>query len=121
MLLALILVACGTEEPAPPDPVDDTQLEDTGDTGLTDGETWVGFAKDFFATYCIGCHGGGARDFTKLPSVRDHAEQIRCRVSPDPLDGCDDPTSMPPSNRLQPSDEERLRIVAWIEAGLPRE
>jgi hypothetical protein len=88
------------------------------------GDTWESYAQGFFETYCVECHNrGGAtnRDYEMLSIVRDQASRIRCGVSPDELEGCGpgfpSPSQFPIGAGPFPSDDERRRIVAWLDNG----
>jgi len=99
-----------------------------GSAGGGSGDTWGNYAQGFFAMYCVECHGAGntMRDYTTIADVQvDHAE-IACGVATTKLSGCADfppPAQFPIDNATKdnpkPSDAERARLVAWIEAGLP--
>ena len=117
--------------------VDDTgrpQEDATSDTTPIDdapstGDTWTTFAQGFFTKYCTECHDTSdptGRDFTVFANVKSNAATIRCGVAPVKEPGCgtnpapkqfpiDDATGTNP----KPTDAERARIVAWIDAGLP--
>jgi hypothetical protein len=99
-----------------------------GGAGAT-ADTWANFAQGFFATYCIECHGAGdaLRDYTTIADVEVDQDSIRCGVSPTALSGCGTfppPGQFPIDNAAgdnpKPGDDERARLVAWIEAGLPQ-
>jgi hypothetical protein len=77
--------------------------------------------------YCVECHGASdpdGRDFTKLSIVQAQKDEIRCGVAPVQLKGC---TGFPPPHQFpvsnatgtnpKPTDAERDRLVAWIDAG----
>jgi hypothetical protein len=95
---------------------------DGGGGGAATGDTWSTFAQTFFDSYCVECHGADSatRDYTLLDQVIRDADEIRCGVAVDKIDGCPDfppPQQFPIGNGAMPSDEERDRLVAWIEAG----
>ena len=89
------------------------------------GDTWESFGKGFFATYCVECHTtGGKRDYSHSADVGRDAALIRCGTGPVKEPGCgafpgpkqfpiDDSTATNP----KPTDAERARLVAWIDAG----
>src|SRR5262245_17973393 len=62
----------------------------TGGAGGGTGDTWTNYAKGFFATYCIECHGAGdaLRDYTTLAGVAKESAEIRCGVGPVLESGC---------------------------------
>jgi hypothetical protein len=97
-----------------------------GDGG---GDTWANYAQGFFAMYCVECHNAAdptQRDYDKLADVMKDSATIRCGVAAVAQPGCG---SSPPPKQFpisdangtnpKPSDAERARIVAWIDAGLP--
>jgi hypothetical protein len=101
---------------------------------------WDGWAGEFFTQYCTQCHSPTAYctqchstddprtpDFTQKGQVVAHSAMIRCGVSvtQDPLWDCGtiQPEQFPlmttPQTNPLPSDEDRGRIVAWLDAGCP--
>jgi len=99
-----------------------------GSAGSIGSDTWESYAKGFFASYCIECHGAGnaTRDYTTLADVMRDKDTIRCGVSSVLESGCSGfppPSQFPIDNAThsnpKPGDDERARLVAWIEAGLP--
>jgi len=90
------------------------------------GDTWSNFAQTFFAKYCVSCHDGQAGingDFRNLSDVTAHEADIRCGIATSVLHGCDQsrypPRQFPIGTGPKPTDAERTRVVAWIDAGLP--
>lgn len=88
---------------------------------------WTSFAQQFFATYCVHCHGPGntKRDYSQDAQVQRDAMLIACGVTPgpQPLAGCPAapaPAQFPVGNGPFPTDDERNELVAWIAAGLPQ-
>jgi hypothetical protein len=97
-----------------------TQPQATPDGGAG-GDTWAGYAKGFFATYCTRCHSttltGAARNGAPVgynwddqASVNTHLDLIRDAVGVSVF--------MPPSPPT-PSCAERQRLVRWIDAAAP--
>jgi hypothetical protein len=96
--------------------------------------TWNNFAKGFFATYCVSCHNATTPDakadpeqnFNIYADVVAKDATIRCGVAPmnEVQSGCPT-TGFPPPHQFpigtgpHPSDAERLRIIAWINAKAP--
>ncbi|HZS38103.1 MAG TPA: hypothetical protein VFF06_14800 [Polyangia bacterium] len=126
LAFALFLSSCGGECAGDPcgGPFDlSTAPSDLAGAPAT---TYSNFAQNFFATYCVRCHpaaGESARDFTKLAVIQTNAHDIMCGVSPTALAGCSGnpaPAQFPIGNGPFPSDDERNRLVAWIQAGLPQ-
>lgn len=94
-----------------------------------DTDTWASWALGFFTTYCIECHDASnaqGLNFGSQSIVAAHKDVIRCGVSvaQQPSWGC--PAS-PAAKQFPirdssgtnpvPSDADRDRVVAWIEAG----
>ena len=104
-------------------------VEDSG--GASDGmatpDTWENYAKNFFATYCTSCHNPmdpTGRDYNIQVDVLSDKSAMRCGVasSQDPAWNCGpSPVAkqFPIGNGPKPSNAERARIVAWINAGEP--
>ncbi len=92
-------------------------------------DTWESWAlPSFFAVYCNHCHpatGQSMRDFSDYDTVADNFEHIRCGVAPKAVDGCDAghirPGHLPIGPGPYPSDDERWRLVDWMDAGMPRD
>ncbi len=140
-LLFLLPAACGDDaspadaspadaslpDAAPP-PADAASEADVVDSGVTldpdaaTADTWSSFAQGFFSDYCVACHAGGTRDYRSTLEVMRDSSTIACGVSPTPRASC---TGFPPPGQFpvgggpKPSDAERERLVAWIDAGLP--
>jgi hypothetical protein len=98
------------------------------------GDTWDGWVQGFVEKYCVVCHSSSdptGRDFTMLANVQKNASIIRCGITPpsgtwDPSWMCN--PSFPPKGQFPlstspvkppPTDAERYRIIAWINAGTP--
>jgi hypothetical protein len=116
--LLLLAAACGGGQPAvvPDAPVST--------------DTWTSWANGFTTTYCAAtCHApggtgvsGGEFDFTMYSKVYANRVAIRCGVAPAMLSDCSPfpaPKQFPCSGPL-PSDADRTRLVAWIDAGAPQ-
>jgi hypothetical protein len=111
-----------------------------GGSGTTD--TWCNYASGFFQTYCISCHypggegnpSGTSLDFNLYSDVSTNSATIRCGVAPsqDPSWNCTVPLKQFPLPntpcmngattscvRQYPTDQERSRLVNWINAGAP--
>jgi len=130
--ISVVLLACSSSD-AP----SSGQPGPSGGTGGSSGapsdsgsDTWSSFAEGFFATYCVSCHDGTKTtngspivgNFRNLADVMQHKTDIRCGVAPAVVQGCEQskwpPKQFPVGTGPKPTDEERARIVAWIEAGL---
>ena len=127
LLIALVL-GCGEKEPgqgansgtdtapAETDEPTDTSTEETGDTWTNFGAAWVD-------QYCVQCHASGNSDYTTHAGVQSDLDVIACGVSLVDRDGCGSwpgPGGFPaPGALAEPSDDERARLVAWIDAGAP--
>jgi len=115
MVIMLAQGACGSDDT-------DTAADATVATPIdaSTQDTWTSFASGFFETYCFECHGPGdsLRDYSLLPMVESETAKIRCGVSADSLAGCSIPArQFPIGSGPKPTDEERLRLVQWIEDG----
>lgn len=112
-------------------PATETASTDTSsiDTSMTEaGDTWESWAKGFFAKYCVECHGptSTTRKYTLLDDVKRDSLKIKCGTASVALAGCGSfppPKQFPINNASKtnpkPTDAERGRLVAWIEAGTP--
>ncbi len=116
LLLGLVcLTACGPETQETPD---DT---DSGDAEVA-ADTWDNFASEFMATYCVECHATAPKDFADPDQVAAFAETIRCGTASATLPDCSGwppATQFPVGSGPVPTDEERDRLTAWIDAGMP--
>jgi hypothetical protein len=102
-----------------------------GDAEAGAADTWASFAQGFFTQYCVECHGVSDPQglyFGVHANVVANASLIRCGVCvmQDPSWSC--PATLPAKQfpisdnagtNPKPSDAERNRIVAWIDAGSP--
>jgi len=94
-------------------------------------DTWASWGQGFFSKYCVECHAASdpkGLDFTQHSVVTANKDTIRCGVSvqQDPSWNC---AAFPPAKQFpisdqsmtnpKPTDAERDRAVAWIEAGCP--
>jgi hypothetical protein len=104
----------------------------SGDPSGTSGstaDTWENWAlPSFFAMYCNQCHpaaGQSMRDFSDYDTVAKNVEHIRCGTAPEAIEGCDaghiEPGHLPIGPGPYPTDEERWRLVDWIDAGMPQD
>ncbi len=110
----------GSEE----DPPEETPAEEAVDT-------WDNFAQDFFVSYCGPCHeeggaGAGGGLYANLEDVMEDADPIACGTTLSEQyreeRGCNYGRSagqFPAGNGPQPTEEERERLIAWIDAGMP--
>jgi hypothetical protein len=109
------------DEDSGPGPVD----AGGGEDAPAAADTWGSFAMGFFATYCVECHQDpvtvGRRDYRTIDHVRRDMARIRCGVAPTTAPGCTAPAPrmFPIGDGPFPSDDERQRLVDWIDAGLP--
>lgn len=99
-----LAASCGWEEmadyPCPP-----------GGTTLT----YDNFGKQFFAGYCVTCHGGpngySSRSFTDVATIRAQAADIFRNAARDN-------TTMPPGPDDPPKDQ-RYMLGEWLACGAP--
>lgn len=129
-LALLLVVGCGDDDATDTTDTDLGTAEDAGPVA-TDAsapvdapaaDSWSTFAMGFMATYCVECHDGGARDYRTIDEVRRDRDSIACGVSPTARAGCGSfpaPGQFPVGSGPSPNDAERLRLVDWIDAGLP--
>lgn len=112
-----LLAACGSSSAPKPDAPAAT-------------DTWTSWSQSFTMTYCSAtCHapggsgtGGGVYDFSQYANVYANRVAIRCGVSAVALADC---AGQPPPKQFPiaapyPTDAERTRLVAWIDAGAPQ-
>jgi len=125
------LPEAGQSEDATADPTPDTGAPDaTADVGAEPDavavDTWSTFAEGFMTTYCTSCHseaGIATADYTRYDMVLADQTTIRCGTSDIQLDDC--PVREPYTPRFPigpgpyPDGDERARLVAWFDAGLP--
>jgi hypothetical protein len=98
----------------------------SSESGGATMDTWESWAyPEYFTPYCIECHPGeSARDFSMYEVVVENVVHIRCGSAPEMLPDCDDhiePGHLPIGDGPFPTDDERWRLVAWIDAGMPRD
>lgn len=99
----------------------------SGGSGASDapsGDTWSSFASAWFATYCVECHDASSstRNYQAIADVKRDGDTIRCGVTPTALPECTGfppPAQFPIGTGPKPSDAERDRLVAWLDAGQP--
>lgn len=109
-------------------------MDNSGGTGGMEqpaGDTWENYASGFMSQFCVSCHnddnaGEASRDYHQLSNVMGESAEIACGLSKSEEDwsarGC---TGFPPARQFpvgdgdKPSDEDRDRLIAWIDAGLP--
>jgi hypothetical protein len=130
-LLVAAMLACSSSPSGSgtmPDASSDTSIPKSD---VVDHDTWANFAQGFFKTYCVECHNatkpaGGAQNFNEYADVKALASTIRCGVAPmGEFQSSCSKTAFPPPGQFPigtgpyPSDADRLRIIAWINAGLP--
>ena len=125
----LMLGGCDGGDPAPDGGADAaTPMADATvaipDAGTDAGpaDTWTTFADDFMQTYCVRCHSTSPKDFNLIADVRANTATIRCGVTDVALADCGGgppPRQFPVGSGPFPSDEERARLVRWLDAGAP--
>lgn len=138
VVVAFAAAACGTSSnPADAGGTDSGSPADSG-TGNDGGscpdagqDTWCNYVQGFFTTYCDSCHTPGGQgdpsganlDFTMFTDVQANALTIRCGVAEtqDPSWSCTVPAhQFPIGSGPFPSNADRSRIVAWVDAGTPQ-
>lgn len=120
----------GTDTPVTDDAGNDSGAPDVGTDGGPDSgpdsgpaDTYETFGMAFMTSYCVECHeaGSSVRDYSTIDNIRRDMVGIRCGVTAEPLDDCSGfppPRQFPVGSGPMPSDDERGRLVAWVEAGL---
>jgi hypothetical protein len=133
------LAACSSSSSSLSQPIAAT---DAGSDGF-DVDTWNNYAQGFFATYCVLCHSATVpspsmypnQNFNTYADVKGLAPTIRCGVAPAGQfqSGCPGApgvaSGFPPPGQFPikdsagtnpiPDSTDRLRIIAWINAGAP--
>ena len=131
LCLSLLSSACGasaTVDAGTDAPITDAPIAVDAPlaSDVPPADTWSTFAMGFFQTYCVECHAGppSGRDYRTIADVTRDAARIRCGTAPagETQSGCGSspaPGMFPIGAGARPSDADRRRLVAWIEAGLP--
>jgi hypothetical protein len=77
--------------------------------------TYDNFGEQFFASYCVRCHGAAngysSRAFTSVQAIRADRERIF-------VNAADDNTTMPPGPD-DPPESERKKLADWLACGAP--
>lgn len=77
--------------------------------------TYDNFGRDFFAGYCVRCHGGAnaysSRAFTTVESIRTQRDRIYANAAAGN-------TAMPPGPD-DPPESERDELAEWLACGAP--
>lgn len=77
--------------------------------------TYEGFAKGFFESHCVECHGGAhahsSTSYTTLKSIRADKERIF-------INAAADNTFMPPGPD-DPDEGQREALAVWLACGAP--
>jgi hypothetical protein len=127
-LLAAATIACSSSSPSNTNPMPDASSDTGGHAADAGTTTWDNYAEGFFKTYCVACHNAstmGMQNFNLYADVKGLDQTIRCGVTPKTEPQPDCASSMYPAGQFPigtgayPSDADRLRIVAWINAGAP--
>jgi hypothetical protein len=121
-------------EPEQEPPAEDGTATEDGaaeEPEVVEGDTWENFAMEFFVGYCSPCHddggsGAGGGLYYNMEDVIEDADPIACGVTLSEQyreeRGCNYGRSagqFPAGAGPKPTDEERERLVAWIDAGMP--
>ena len=100
---------------------------DDGSGDTVDQDYWEDWPQSvFFPTYCGSCHPAKTSsdsDWNIYEDVLSEYDHIYCGVGIDDVPECGDrlePGHLPRGSGPYPSDDERLRLVAWMDAGMPR-
>lgn len=105
---------------------------DPTDAGNPAADTWENFALPYMVKYCASCHnddnqGDAQRNYRMFAAVMNESEEIACGSAKsqevrDTLNcggGAPRARQFPVGNGPRPTDEERDRLVQWLQAGLP--
>jgi hypothetical protein len=97
------------------------------------GDTWTSWASpQFFQSFCVSCHRpdgqgdpSGGLDFNTYQDVSANAGLIRCGVARTQNADWNCPSNIvakqfPIDPGTKPSNEQRDRLVDWIDAGFPQ-
>jgi len=98
------------------------------DSGTAElGDYWEDWPRStFFPTFCNECHPSmdtHDHDFTIYEDVVEEYNHIYCGVGLEMVPECEDhhePGHLPQGDGAYPTDDERLRLVAWMDAGMPK-
>jgi hypothetical protein len=82
------------------------------------GDTYQSYAKGFFATWCTRCHSASSPDRNGAPGELNWDEEMTVRLAL-PWIRRDVSSGNMPWNPPAPPDEERARLVRWIDSGAP--
>jgi hypothetical protein len=124
----LLLVGCGSTMESGPTGTPSSTTPDGGGTGATGGasnpngtggacassDTWNGYAEQFFATNCAGCHGAGKTPGT---TVYDPASYSSVAGAATKIAGQISAGTMPRNATLSAAD--KARILAWLACSPP--
>ncbi len=130
VVVMLLVVACSSNIAGPVDAhpsVSDAKAADSSELDAHAADTWTTFAEGFFQSYCTTCHAPGGQgyrngdlDFRMFAAVMANADAIRCGVAPTKIARCSGspaPRQFPIAAPY-PDDDERNRLVAWIDEGM---
>jgi len=127
LVMPAVILGCSGSTPSEAAP---SATSDPGPSGATCPDaapTYDGFAKDFFASYCVRCHSSaltGASRHGAPRAVNFDTEEGVQSVSAELLDQMaaagplQQNTSMP-ADGPQPSRAERESLGAWLACGRP--
>jgi hypothetical protein len=100
--------------------------------GSPSADTWASFGMGFMVKYCVSCHnddnaGVATRNYRMLTAVMREKVEIACGTAKSAADrtargcGATSPRArqFPVGNGAKPTDEERDRLLRWIDAGTP--
>jgi hypothetical protein len=129
LALALVLAACSSSSSSGASTGQDAGMLPGSDAPDTD--TWDNWGLAFFTKYCIECHAANnpdGLDFGQKSIVVTNKDTIRCGVCvqqqaswscPAAPVAEQFPISDSAGTNPKPTNDERDRVVAWIDAGCP--
>ena len=107
-------------------------MNSPGKSGNPSADTWASFGMGFMVKYCVSCHnddnaGVTTRNYRMLTAVMREKVEIACGTAKSAADrtarGCGATSpgarQFPVGNGAKPTDEERDRLLRWIDAGTP--
>jgi mono/diheme cytochrome c family protein len=98
----------------------DSELIDRAEVEADDTLTYNDFAKDFLDTWCVACHGAqnGSAPGIRLDVYADAGGMQGVYTTREALADRIALNTMPPGGS-KPTLEDRLALLAWVEAGAP--
>lgn len=118
-MIGFIGIGCSPDNPLPDSVLENHEKPACGDV------TYENFGADFFHNYCLRCHNAELTtdiertdaptgiNYNTLDGIRQFQTRIRLRAG---VQGDMPPLLLPVP---RPSEEERLKLIDWIDCGAP--